>query len=389
VRHYLLRPERPEPHRFVLRYSVPPDTVPLPQPVGFRPSAAAWYLVQTDEGGAATHFWITDSTLIAQDTLQVSLRYAATDSSGGLSARTDTLRLVYRPPLRRRAEAVPALGVTVSAAASMNLFDTLAVTFTEPVLGLDTLAGKTPATGALRGGDTTTVSKTPEGCAFRLEALRDTVWESIPFGLRQDGGNCLRYLVEGAWQYGAKYRLTLDSARLRSIYGRAAAPMSSSFAFKPKDQYGQLTLDVTLPADTMPAYIELIAVSGKAVRRAPVTGGRAVFADVPPAKYFVRLVMDADTNGRWDGGDFLSGRQPERVAYRPEPVEVMKNWELTETWDLSVWPPPLTKPLEITKNRPKPKAQSQQQRGRQGTQRPSSSPPSLPGSGGGAVSPFR
>jgi putative lipoprotein len=59
---------------------------------------------------------------------------------------------------------------------------------------------------------------------------------------------------------------------------------------------------------------------------------------VEPGSYGIRLVHDANGNGRWDTGDYFEHRQPEEVRYfRDEKgqsaVKVRANWEYDFTID--------------------------------------------------------
>lgn len=56
------------------------------------------------------------------------------------------------------------------------------------------------------------------------------------------------------------------------------------------------------------------------------------FLNLPPATYTVRIIFDENGNKRWDTGNYLQGRQPERVIYRPQDIEVRANWEFEQTF---------------------------------------------------------
>lgn len=58
------------------------------------------------------------------------------------------------------------------------------------------------------------------------------------------------------------------------------------------------------------------------------------FPHLPPATYIVRIIIDENGNGRWDTGNYLQGRQPERVIYRPQDIEVRANWEFEQTFTI-------------------------------------------------------
>jgi Bacterial Ig-like domain len=63
---------------------------------------------------------------------------------------------------------------------------------------------------------------------------------------------------------------------------------------------------------------------GSAVQTAPT---QVRWPQLAPGRYRVRVLIDADNNGQWDGIDPDYVRQPEPVWFYPEPLEVRANWE--------------------------------------------------------------
>ena len=55
---------------------------------------------------------------------------------------------------------------------------------------------------------------------------------------------------------------------------------------------------------------------------------------LPPGEYQIRIIKDANGNGRWDTGDYLRKIQPEEVQYLKAPINVRSNWELNETIEI-------------------------------------------------------
>ncbi len=58
------------------------------------------------------------------------------------------------------------------------------------------------------------------------------------------------------------------------------------------------------------------------------------FDEITPGEYYLRIIYDDNQNGKWDTGNFLDRREPERVIYYPTPIEVRANWSLHETFIL-------------------------------------------------------
>ena len=53
-----------------------------------------------------------------------------------------------------------------------------------------------------------------------------------------------------------------------------------------------------------------------------------------PGEYQIRIIKDANGNGKWDTGNYLKKIQPEEVKYLKESIIVRANWELNETIEL-------------------------------------------------------
>ena len=332
-RQYMVKPERPDEKYFTLRFNSKLDTVPVPVPVNFTPEDSAWYFVQQTEGGLAVNYWLADSTVWKQDTLQVQVSYPKSDSLNILRPQTDTVQLVMRrrPAEKKKKkkdepEPIDFLGMQVSASGSMNLYDTISVTFTEPVLGIDK-------------------------DIFFLDQKVDTVWNAVDFEFFPDTTNSLNFFIKRPWKYGEEYRIEVDSAAITSLYGKWNNFFTSEFKIKKEDEYGHLYLNI-VGVDTT-AFVELLSTGDAPVRKAKVKDGGVLFMDLKPDKYYARIVLDTNDNGVWDTGNYAEKRQPEEVYYSPKMYEVMQNWQVEETWNVTSTPLAKQKPLEITKNKPK------------------------------------
>lgn len=333
-RQYMLRPERPEEHLFTLRFNAPLDTIPLPVPLNFEPAGDNWYYIQPAEENRNVNFWITDSTVWQQDTLRMEVTYPLSDSLNVLRPKTDTVQVVSRrrpaEPRRRRRQEEPDpvrfLNMTVNASSSMNLYDTLFVSFDEPVPDLQ-----------------------PE--VFYLNQKVDTLWVPVEFELRPDSVNPLRYIIDRTWGYGEEYLMEIDSATIFSVYGRWNDAYTGNIKIKNQDEYGNLFIHIH-GIDTT-AFVELLNSSDQPVRKSPYRNGGALFMDLKPDKYYARLIVDENNNGVWDTGNFAERRQPEKVYYYPKQLEVLVNWSTEEEWNVTAVPLEKQKPLDITQNKPK------------------------------------
>lgn len=352
-RQYMLKPERTQENRLSLRFNAPVDTVPVPVPVNFTPADTSWYFVQKAEEDRTFHYWLTDSTVWQQDTLLVSVDYPKSNSLNILQTQVDTVQFLMRrrpvkKPKKKDDEPEPTvfLGMAIDAPGSMDLFDTISVVFDEPVTGL-----------------------TKD--FFYLDQKVDTLWQAVDFEFFPDTANSLGFFINRPWKYGEEYRLEVDSATIYSLYGKWNDFFSSEFSIKKEEEYGHLYINIA-GVDTT-AYVELLNGSDQPVRKAKVKDGGVLFMDLKPDKYYARLVVDLNDNGKWDTGKYADKRQPETVYYAPKVFNIMQNWQVEENWNVKEAPFERQKPLEITKNKPKEATQKKRDYKNEGKQSSSQS----------------
>jgi len=394
-RQRMLRPERANAHIFTLKFNAPIDTFPKPVPLNFEPADSIWYVTQRGEDAEsfAINYWITDSMIYKKDTLQLEVSYWKNNDSIPelIELQTDTLNIAYREPVQpgrraaaprrtpqvRRTEsaatdstqvepespppppAIP-LQMNISPSGSLNPYDVITVIFNEPVMD---------------------VRKE----FFVLELGVDTLWEAVDFEFEVDSIRAMTYLIKRSFKYNESYRLSVDSGMVTSVYGRSNNQMSVPMTVKGVKEYGHLTITVHgLPSDSdsshvVSAFMELLNNSGAVVRKSMVENGVAGFMDMTEGKYFARIILDTNGNGRWDAGNYEEKRQPERVYYLMNQYEILQNWNKEEQWDIRTSKPG-EKPLDLLKN--KPKEQTRVKRNYKEESNPQRSNSSRPGIGG-------
>ncbi|MDR3309404.1 MAG: Ig-like domain-containing protein [Tannerella sp.] len=365
-RQRMLRPDRPQDYIFTLKFNAPVDTFPMPQPLNFEPEDTTWYVTQhgQDAEGFAINYWVLDSAIYKIDTLLVSVTYWKNNDTVPdlLELQTDTLTLVNKEGMKKKKEAaraakrppkvkkrpkddadsIPAepappphvpLQMTISPSGELNPYDEISIVFNEPVMD---------------------VRKE----FFIMEAAVDTLWEAAEFEFEADSIHAMTYRIRRPLRYDEKYRLTVDSALLCGVYGHCNDSTTTNFTVKGEKEYGHLSINVQgLPSvgdsgSVTPAFVELLNASGSPVRRAVVEHGVAMFANMPAEKYYARLTLDVNGNGRIDAGNYELRLQPERVVYFPKQFEIRQNWKIEELWDISLTRP-YEKPVELLKNKPK------------------------------------
>lgn len=347
-----IKAERLTPEKFSFYFSAPADSLPLLKGLNFNEEDA--FIVEQPTGRNDTiHYWIRDSLLYQQDSLRMSITYLYTDSLQQLVPRTDTLnvlpKLSYAKQQKQKQEAkekeqkerekrkkkadkeevekepTEFLPIEIYAPSAMDVYDYLTLSFTEPVVSIDTTA-------------------------FHLKLKVDSLWQDIPFDFERDSLDMKRYNVYGDWKPGESYAFEVDSTAIHGLYGLFTDKIKKEFKAKQLEEYGQIFFNVH-GADSI-AFVELLDGQDKVLRTVPVTDGKADFYFLNPGKYGARLINDTNGNGVWDTGNYEEKRQPEMVYYYPMVLELKANFDLTQEWDIHAKPLDKQKPEELKKQKP-------------------------------------
>jgi len=77
----------------------------------------------------------------------------------------------------------------------------------------------------------------------------------------------------------------------------------------------------------------LLTPKGDVVEQRTIRGPQKLkYELMKPAKFIVKAIMDENNNGRWDTGDLVNKKQPERVFFMDKELEIRANWDLEEEW---------------------------------------------------------
>jgi len=337
TKQYLTKFERPLDRQLIVRFNsiegLPPALYLLEDSIKKIPSAD-WSIPEYSDGQKSIMYWITDSLVYKQDTIWIEANYLKSDSLDNLIPITDTLRFVWRnKPAPKKSnkkgkgtEVKPDfLKIDLTAKNLMEVFDTLKITFSEPVIN-------------------------PDLSKIKIEEKVDTLWERKKFPIVGDTLNPRVFYVDHEWPYDKTYRITIDSASFFNIYGKCNDSTGAVFKFNSEKEYGNLY--VKIMGSNGPGFGELMDNSEKVILKSTLENGELVFEDLKPGKYYLRYIEDTNGNGKWDTGNYAEHLQPERVYYFNDVLTIAKYSSNDQDWDIRKLPVNKQKPLDITKNKP-------------------------------------
>lgn len=385
---YLLKQERSALENFKIIFSAPSKHVPVIRGLNFDATDA--FVEQRSVGNDTLTYWLRDSLLMQQDTLQFLYDFMAWDDSLQVHRlTTDTLQLVSRTPWQKRLDQrakddekwqkqlerrhrrgdfsqeerpIEFMKLTCSANGTLAPNQNVLFTFEQPLDSFD-IAG------------------------LHLELMEDTIGTPAPFLLEDVPDNVLAKRLKAEWRPEQKYRLWVDSASVWTMYGRHNDDLKKEFTIDNLEKFGTLFVTLTnLPrlepmayaeepdstaTDSMatpsmvdPAVIvQLLDQGGKVVYsvegvKLSDTSVRGEFYYMKEGNYFVRCIVDANANGRWDPGQWSLRRAAEDVFYRKEAINVRAGWDVNENWNVQEHPRHLQKPDALIKQKKSEKGKS-------------------------------
>lgn len=180
---------------------------------------------------------------------------------------------------------------------------------------------------------------------IHLRHGKDTVDMPISFRKTDNYPYLSSYAVIAPLEESENYTLTIDSAAVFDVFGKAADKTSIGFKRRALSEYSTLALDLQ-PFDSR-IVVELLDEKDQPVRQSKAESGGTYFDYVEAGNYYLRLFIDENGDETWNGGSYLEHRQPEKMYYYPKKITLRANWEVREDWDYSALPIWQQKPQEL------------------------------------------
>jgi hypothetical protein len=146
-----------------------------------------------------------------------------------------------------------------------------------------------------------------------------------------------RFVIDQKWKEKTSYSLLIPSGRLTDIFGAVNDSIIIQFNTLEERDYGSITIDATISTTTGQWILQLMNEKDALVRQIITNKSNKVkFELLPPGKYIIKAIYDANSNGVWDTGNYLKHRQPEKVIRftKLKDFEVRAFWDINESWEL-------------------------------------------------------
>ena len=165
----------------------------------------------------------------------------------------------------------------------------------------------------------------------------------------RDTLNMCRWDVRAAWESKTKYAFVIPKEAVTDIMGYKNDSIKVEFTTYDPEKFATITVKVKATPKGRRSYIILLTdASGKTLQeRKGVKTGDYRFNYVPAGEVRLRIIEDANGNGKWDAGNVVEGLQPERaesyINERGEDLFATKvNWDIELNMDMDKVFQPMT-----------------------------------------------
>ncbi|MDR2936552.1 MAG: Ig-like domain-containing protein [Rikenellaceae bacterium] len=383
--------KRPGPQQLMLRFSAEYPVIESLRLNGVDSSALIREYARVTRD--SIFYWINRPKTELPDTITGEITYLAHDSTGTLLPRTQELKFIHTPPKtadnnkkddqaraerppreggcrfwpwnwgKRKAPATTVAATADSMATAAPAADSAA---TARLAGDSTLlpgAGPLPADSLVADTAQKETLKTTINAGSPLMPydrvdisfdlpLAETDLTGIAltrtdarnarhtatFTVERDTMSIRRYVLSSDWRRGEKYQLLIPAGAFCDINGVANDTLRQEFTVAEADKYASITVNLT---GTTPGYnyiIQVIEEKAKSVAREMLRtqAGKNTIEFVPPGNMRVRLIEDRNANGRWDPGDVVRRRMPERVEFYFDPPTKKQTMLTRINWDVAI-----------------------------------------------------
>ena len=184
--------------------------------------------------------------------------------------------------------------------------------------------------------------------ALRLTVERDGAVEQVSARIVRDTFSLRRYEVRAPWTLGGKYALTIPEGALQNVAGEKNDSIVGTYTVYDPEKFARVVVNVVAANDSLRYIIQMLDGNGTLKQeKRDVRAGTYTFNYVPAGEIRFRIIEDRNANGRWDTGNLVERRQPERaemyVDEKGNDTFVTKvNWEVELPMDMDAIFAPVT-----------------------------------------------
>jgi hypothetical protein len=142
-------------------------------------------------------------------------------------------------------------------------------------------------------------------------------------------------LITSLWKENKTYKLKIPPGTFTDVFGLKNDTLEFIFQTGQLNEYGTLKLELNLEHTGGNVIFQLLNEAGSVIRQTYLNKSSAVYYEyLVPGVYRFRIIEDKNGNEKWDTGNYLNHRQPEKIIYYSQKINVRANWDVEMEWNV-------------------------------------------------------
>lgn len=176
----------------------------------------------------------------------------------------------------------------------------------------------------------------------------DKSLERVKVHFRRDTLNMRKWYMDVPWTHTSKYKLHIPAGTFTDVAGFKNDSIGGTYNTSEPEKYAIIKIKLTPKAERGKYIVQMLNTGGQVQQqKLDVDGGEVVFNYIKPGDVQFRIIEDMNGNGKWDTGNVVERREPERSEIYVDPegnstFTTKANWEIEVEMDMNDMFAPVT-----------------------------------------------
>ena len=132
-----------------------------------------------------------------------------------------------------------------------------------------------------------------------------------------------------------QFSIFISPAAFTDIFGFTSDTIKIDFRTLDQKYYGTLKMNIKMRKTNINRIVQFIDEGGAVVKEEVISEGQIFdYSYLSPGKYKMKMIYDANGDGKWTNGNYSAHRQPEKIIYCPKDITIRTNWDLELDWQI-------------------------------------------------------
>lgn len=159
----------------------------------------------------------------------------------------------------------------------------------------------------------------------------------MPLTLKAKNETNRIFVLDYNFKQAKNYSLYFPKKSIRGILGVFIDSTIISFKTSNEKAYKTLTLNIKNPEIAGAAILQIINDKDLVLEEKKIStldSNAVEFKNLRQGSYRIKLIYDANNNGKWDTGNYKEKKQPEKVVFFPQNIDIKPNFDYVLEWDI-------------------------------------------------------